>query len=374
MSTVTLTVAPDSYQFAAHEATELRKTLAEIDRQTIVVPAASMADFMLTVEAKTSSGYKFSHVALTQLCALVGPGLVQLILDLSGQWRKPGEDRRLYSSDLAVEILNRILRLRFDRKLLGLQLVKNTKLKVIDGIVGSKYRYLANSDFLDRVDQACAGRHAKFHEAFLYGRQLVVRYSDQSNVKPYVIAGDQYAFGYHFANSEIGGRSVRAATLLVRCVTGDSALWPFADKSGGRVVHSGRDFEKRLHGLLDHITMKLPLHNDVESGGRLLEERSLKLGTEDHERRIRYLAQILTRRKLTQNFAKRVVSSAASRGRNDKDSLIDALPIDQRLVLTQRSAYDLFTALIHEARKLPIDQRETAEQVAYALLSGKIGI
>jgi hypothetical protein len=372
MSTLELTVSPPSYLFTTEEKADLRKVLADMDKQTLITPVGGLSDLALNEEGKAGGGYRYTLGAYTQLCGLVTPGLALLTLDVCGQWRKPGADTRLYSGNLAIDTLNRHLRLRFDRKLVGLQVVRNTKTKTIDGIVGSKYRYLSNSDFFARVDRECTDQGGKFFEACLYGRQFAIRYTSQHNLQPYDIAGDQYNFGFHFANSEIGGKSVRAATLLVRCSTGDSVLCPSASGNEGRVVHSGRDFEKRLHALVGQIIQMLPSREKLEEAGRMLDSKSLKLGGADHEKQVRSLGQMLVRRKLTQQFARRIVSSAASRGRSNEDALTDALPVDQRLVLGTRTAYDLFTALIRESRKLPIDQRETAEQVAYGLLTGKV--
>lgn len=367
-----LTITPDSYHFDEKEVPELHKMLGVIDRHTLVTPVGGDADLSLNSEGKTHNGYTYADVALIQLCGVVAPGLTQLVMDLSGQWRKPGEDARMFSSEHAIATLNKTLRLRFDHKLSGLQLVRNTLTKTIDGIVGSKYRYLANSDFLSRVDQECGSRNLKFYEACLYGRQFIVRYLNKTTIKFYVIAEENYNYGYHFANSEIGGKSVRASSLLARESTGDCALCPFTAGTGGRVVHSGKDFEKRLHALMGQITQRLPPYDTIEKFGFYLKAKSLGLGNENHEKNVRRLMQILTRRKLTQNFARRVVSSAASKGRGDEDQTIDVLPVDRRLALASRDGYDLFIALIREARKLPIDQREIAEQVAYALLAGKI--
>jgi hypothetical protein len=369
MSTLDLATQTEAYQFANHEEADLKKMLVEVDRATRIVPVGGPSDFFLDAEeGKTARKFTYSDAALIQLCGLIAPGLAQLIQELSGMHRTPGEDRKFYSGQLAVDTFNRAVRLRFDRKLAGLQMVCNTQTKVIDGIVGAKYRYLANYDFLDRTSQSLSRMGAKFHEAFLYGRQLVTRYVLEKTT--YDVFGETYTAGIHFANAEIGGRSVRAAVLLVRLLTGDCALGPFAGKDGGRVVHSGGDFEKRLHALLESMARKLPAHADIKNGVTLL-DKLLGLGAENHVRRVRQLATTLTRKKLTLNFANRVVSSAASKGRDEKTSIEDALPGDEKLVLSQRTGYDLFTALIREARALPIDQREVAEQCAYALLAGK---
>jgi hypothetical protein len=69
-----------------------------------------------------------------------------------------------------------------------------------------------------------------------------------------------------------------------------------------------------------------------------------------------------------------VVAAAASFGRGDSDELLDRMPDERRVILATRTGYDLFVSLIREARDLPIDQRETAEQTAYSLLTGKVNI
>jgi hypothetical protein len=359
-----------SYAFASNELGELRKVLAEVDSHTVVTPVGGTSDFCLNSEGKTANGYSYSGAALVQLCGMLAPGLAQFISDASGQWRKAGEDIRSFSGDLAIDTFNRTVRLRFDRRLSSYQLVRNTKLKIIDGIVGAKYRYLANSDFLNRVDRECVGRKSKFIESCLYGRQFMVRYVNQAETKPYLIAGDQYTFGYHFANSEIGGKAVKAAPLLVRVETGESALC--TTNTDARVVHAGRDFEKKLHTLMGQIAQKVPNHTDIDKGSAALESQPLRLSGEDFEKKVKHISQILVRRRLSQSFARRVVSSAASMGRNNEDGLTDAFPSDRRKILESRTGYDLFVALIREAKRLPIDQREIAEQVAYSLLIGKI--
>lgn len=378
MATIALTTTPSSYIFNTNELSDLRKILSDGDRYTIITPVGSPSDLCLNEEGKTSNGYTYTAASLVQLCSLISPGLALLVTDLCGQWRKPGEDTRNFSSSFSIEILNRLIKLRCNHKLLNTQLIRNTKSKTIDGIVGSKYRYLANSDFLSRVEQECSVYKSKFHEACLYGRQFIVRYINQLDIEGikaytnYTIAGDSYNFGYHFANTEIGGTAVRVAILLVRNNTGDCILCPFSAATGGRVVHSGRDFEKKLHTLMGQIFKRLPATREIITNGDLLEHKNLWLGKEDHEKRIRYLAQILTRRKLTQTFARRVLASTSAKGRNNEDAEAYALSSEKQRVIQSRTGYDLVTSLIREAHNLPIDQREIAEQVAYLLLTGKI--
>jgi hypothetical protein len=370
MSILSLSVRPDSYLFESHEYSGLTQALIENERATLVTPVSCLNDLLLTEQGTTVNGFRYSDVALAQAGTYLAPGLTQSIYDISGQFRNPKVDKKFYSGELAVDVFNRLIKLRYDKQLCGLQLIKNVKTKTIDGLAGAKYRYMANSDFLDRAALPLKRLSAKFHLAFLYGRQLVIRHMLPSTT--YNIAGEEYSAGLHFANAEIGGQSIRAAIMLIRNITGDSALGAFTGSAGGRVAHKGRDFEKKLHSLLDGMLRKLPPKKDVEEGGRLLDSNKLLLD-KDTAKRSRQLTTAMARKKLSMNFAKKVVSSTAARGK-DQTSFVDALPGEMTDVLASRSSYDLFTSLIREARTLPIDQREVAEQFAYSLLTGKYTI
>ena len=371
MSILTITVSSPAYQFKSADETDLKQLLRENDSHTLVQPIMSATnDLCLHPETgKTNNGYAYSDSAFMQICTLVATGLSQIVLELSGQWRVSGTDKRQYSAELAIDVFNKALKLRFDKNLVGFQLVKNTKDKIIDGIVSSRYRYLSNSDFNERIKHLMHGNGSEFHSAYLYGRHLVVRHVAKNNGA--MIADELYNYGYHFGNSEIGGKSVKAAHVIVRHSTGDCALGPFTDNEGGRVVHSGRDFEKRLHGLFENVVRRVPKIS-YEEAGRRLEARVLQLGGSDNQRRLKQLGSMLVRRKLTLSFVNRVLSSTALRGRDITNKLLDVSEYDRDKILPERTAYDLFTALIREADNLPLEQRETAEQVAYLLLSGKL--
>lgn len=378
MSTITITVRPEAFSFTSSQEPDLLEALSEADRNTVITPLNGPQDVLLNPDTgQTYDGYNYTDVSLPQICRLASPGLIQVLLDVSGQWRKPAEDRRHYSSVQAVDIFNRLVKLRFERKMTEVQFVRDTKRKIIDGVVGVRYRYLSNSDFFTNVKRIYKDTDTAFFEAMLYGRNLVLRYAhtEDSNIAPACTIGDdKYLVGYHFANSEIGGRSVRTAIFVGQPTTRYAALSPYRDGSGGRVIHSGRGFERRLHTLLGMATSRIPSQYEIECGGRALLARSLQLGTKLHDKTMKNLVSLLNRRKLKLSFSKRVVSSMASRGRDETNSIADYMPDERRLALESRTAYDFFVALIREARGLPLDQQELAEQVAYGLLTGKITI
>src|SRR5690349_21563759 len=128
MAQAELTARPPAYEFAAHEESDLKETLYEIDRNTAVSPVGAIQDILINPDTgQTASGYRYSDVAIAQLAALLAPGLQQLVLDVYGQWRRPGEDKRFYSPTQAIEIFNRIAKLRFEKKLAGMQLIRDVR-------------------------------------------------------------------------------------------------------------------------------------------------------------------------------------------------------------------------------------------------------
>jgi hypothetical protein len=366
----TLAVDPTSFVFGNKHEGGLRHQLAIVEKGTIVSPVAGRELLHLRPDGITQvGGWRYSIGALNQMCQILGPGLAHLIFDLSGKYRKPTQPRNEFALSAAVDVFNRTLGLRYAR-VQERQLVKFLPGKIIDGIVGPKYRYLPNLGFYDRVKEA-AGKEAVFHEALLYGRYLALRY-----VLPKTrftwnagTTAESFVLGYHFVNSEVGEGSVRGAVMFVREATGDTCVGPFI----GRVKHQGSDFEERLTRLMLTIGGRVEGATDSYLNlVRKLAGESLGLGKDSktEEATRRGIAATLVKQGLQQNIAERVVMTAVVVGSGDDRG--DPLNIDrQRLVLARRTPYDVFTALMREARKLSINAREEIEQIAFALLKGK---
>ncbi len=370
---MSLTVPFKSYHFASHEEASLHSMLREVDAHTVLVPISSpRTDLYLQEDTgRTANGYVYTDNSFAQMCSFVSPGLGILVNDISGQYRKAGEEKQFFSGELAIRMLNELIKLRYERKLGGLQIVRNTQDKTIDGIVGAKYRYLANSELLSSLTQMLNKAH-KFHEAFLYGRQLVVRYIDTT--KSYTLSNEEFTSGFHFGNSEIGEKSLRAAAVLVRKLTGNCILYPFKGDEGARIIHTGKDFEKRFYTLIDTIVNATLSPDDLQKYDAQICGKSLKLGKDDHQRRAKQLAQILSRKTLTNEFTTKVVTSAIVQGRDIKSTMIDALPSEQTQIMASRTVFDLIVALIREATLLNIAHREFAENLAYKLLLGWVDV
>lgn len=374
MSILYLTQKSDVYQYVEREEKELIAELANIDRNTLVTPITSFNDVMINTDTgHTPNDYAYTDLALLQLCTLISPGLFQLILDLCGQWRKPGEDKSYFSSLHAIDIFNKLVKFRFDRKIANMQLVRNTRAKTIDGIVGGRFRYLSNIDFYERVAHTCKSHKINFFEAMLYGRRLVIRRIHTAENSAYNIDGDLYMPGVHFENSEVGGRAIRMASMLIKAGTNYCSLSQYKDGDGGRVLHTGKSFERKLNTLFSTAIRQLPSRKLIEETPLI--DKSLRLEEDaTRDKHSKHLVSVLRRRKLNLSFAQRVVASAAAMGRNEDDDLLDRMPDERRKILATRTGYDLFVSLIREARELPLDQREIAEQTAFSLLIGKINI
>jgi len=298
-----------SYEFGPAEHQVLRDMLAESARNTFVGPIGGLNEVLLNPDTgRTPTGYAYTENALIQLCTLVCSGLYYVVTELSGQFRKPREDRRGYSPGLAVETFNRVVKQRFETKLLGMQLVRANKEKQLDGFVGSRYKYLPNNDFLDQLDLALNRTAYRFMGACWFGRQLLVRYRQDPVCE---VAGEPYSTGYHFGNSEIGGRALRRTVLCVRLKTNDCALGSFAEPEGQRIVHSGHDFGRKLQQILDITNTKFDTAKILQASGPALEKMSLGLGTSRHHNRIRQLSVGLVRRHIPLAIATRVANRAA---------------------------------------------------------------
>src|SRR5260221_14634564 len=118
-----LAVSPKMYKFDPQQERSMLSFLEDRDRATLVLPIGSPNDLILTPDNVTARGYRYTHLALNQLCRLMCTGLAQLLPDVAGVWRKLTDDSRDFSSSIALDIFNKLVRLRFERSLQSLQMV-----------------------------------------------------------------------------------------------------------------------------------------------------------------------------------------------------------------------------------------------------------
>lgn len=360
-----LAVDPVTFTYDRFHEQQLAARLAEVDRRTVVSPVTRPEEVSLTGGGCTEAGgLRYTTVALTQLCHLLAPGLSQLVFDVAEPTLRDSSQR------LAIDYVNRLILLRFDR-VRNRQLVRNAQAGTIDGIVGPKYRYLSNLEFHRQASAARTELPKRFQEALLYGRDLVMRYLQPERRLVVIAHGTAagYTPGLHYVNSEIGHASVRAAPLLCREDSGETCTGPFT----GRLSHAGRDFDRKLGELTHSVEDRIEKSEVYRAKLRGLMEQSLGLGGADVklERRAReQIVEKLRSRGVSVSLAEAVLRRGLVYGANGEEAN-EILLDQQKVILQRRTAYDVFGALTHEARPLHIHAREAAEQVAYALLMGK---
>lgn len=370
MDAMSLADPPVSRIFTALEQAELREAVEVIDKNTTILPVDVPRQLEIDDEGFLPEGYRFTTVAFRQLCQALVVGLNNLLGDVSGRRRRPGSEESEYSAVTAIAIYNRLLRLRFNR-ILGRQLVRNTVDRTIDGLVGPKFRYLSNMDFLDKVSEDVA-EEVKFHRGYLYGRHLATRFIHKDRLT--VTRGKTthvFAPGQHFANSEIGNASVRAAPML--CLgNGPAALGPWFM----RLPHQGRDFNRNLAKLCGSLAQNVPSKAVFEEWLSSLDKQFLIQGEPDGEVLLQTrarLTQRLTERKLTQQLAQRAVAVAFFGANLAAVNGIEEFA-GNALVLGERTAYDILIALMELPVKMPLALRERIEQLAYGVLSGRFPV
>ncbi len=371
-----LFVRPEYSTYSKAEEGRLRDDLDDLTKYTLAQEVGERRELRLDEFGMLPDGYRFTSTGYKQVCNLISPGLFTYTREISGVDRDAESDRDQYDFAEAVRTYNRALSLRFARFEGSQRLLRHTKRRLVEGVLGPRYTLVENSEILGHADQAAGSRagNLKFHEASLYGRRLMLRYVARAKLfsasAETGIHNDKWHDGLHFANSEVGGESTfRAAVLLWRAHCDTFAMGPFL---GGRKVHSGRHFQEKLARVFASAAQ-------FEQDAGWLLKRVILLRTMAIFPKLGVVADEQTRR----NSVRRVVSqlhengvpiTAAERalaialhghagaGLDDYATTMDA---------SSRTWLDLFGALTNQGRALYATAGEAVEQAAYALLTGR---
>ena len=359
-------------RFGPTELEELRAQLLRQDGAVVLLPLDDVDQIRLLPNAVTArGGYRLSRHALGQICSLLAAGLAALLADLTGDRLRAGYPGLRGDVGQALDVYNRLLQHRF-ACVSGSLLLVDQQSRIIEGVLGTGYRRLANAVLLDQVE-ACLSVDAVFMEARLCGRALSF-YWLQDQAPLLVGLGDDYRCGIYVSNSEMGDRASRADPAVMRC---RDRTWLLAGGAAAAPVHhSGKDYPQRWSRALssavafsfdgDRLVQQLQ-----QLGGKNLGFAGpAGLGTigpvTQHERRSRTLAQAFARRQLPLAFGQRCVRAALLRSAADApDAPQDPLAQQDRRQL--RTHYDLLAALMREASALAPSLREKAEKLAYDL-------
>lgn len=377
-----LSVNPPVRRFTMSQEAAFVQELEELDRHSVMWQMTRPEDIQLNAQAEIGpQKFRLTTLALYQLCQNVCPGLYGFVRELSGVHRKIEEARGDYSFGESIDTINRVVRRRFDSRLHGKVLLRNTKHNTIDGVLSPGYKWLSNLRLYEMTKEAMkqCNPEPTFWEAQLSGRWLLLRFC---NLQPYFqfdlpglnvggieqipVTIERFYVGYHFSNDELGRATVRGAHYLLR-KNGHTAALASLDLKG-RVRHSGAGFEERLGQLLARTVDRLPDPDLYKAATVALTDQSLGLGHKlqrDESRARQRLAEKLARKELPITVTKKIVVSLCS-----NPSFLTPDVVEFRN--TDRTRFDLYAAMGREAKTLPIRLRESVEHLAYDLLFNKI--
>jgi hypothetical protein len=370
-----LTINPKSLHFTMSQEERFKKVLEDIDRHSIMYPIGAKDDVLLDDQAEVGSGdvkLKYTTLALYQLCQALCPGLFGFIRELSGVNRTIKDARSDFSQAEAIDVLNKVIRRRFDTRLKGRILLKNNLEHTIDGILSPRYKWLPNLRLYEHTKQAMAQRRlpTEFYEAGIHGRWMYLRYYQRKCYFSLELPNqerDKFYAGFHFSNDELGRAAVRGAPVIMRGEGRSAAMGKIP--RGEYLRHVGKAFDERFNKLVELAIQQLKMPKIYADRIAIIREQPLGFGgkTEDEELKIRrILADKLDSPSLPIAITKRIVHSMCAHQKWDlRHKALDPM-------FSERTVYDLYNAIGREARVLPIRFREAAEQLAYSILMGTV--
>lgn len=357
-----LMAAPTVKDFGPGQLNAFMRYAESIDEGTIMTAIQSADDLLLDDTGKRKfDGYRYTHLALSQVCSITAYGLMRLLLDLTGEVRRVDMYDEVISVPTAARIFNACVKLRFMRKdgLYGKQLVNNTTERVIDGLVGPLYKYLPHH-YLCEIANDIASTQAgnlRFHRAQLVGRRLSMSFLHDAT---FVGGGHDYSYGIYIVNSEAGECSVQAAVMLARR---DADYWCIGKLR--RLPHVGKKFSQNLTRLLMRVTGEVTDYLTYEDCFKVLAQKEYDLSSPTGKAA---WAKKLVRLGLDKPLAETIVDWAAQVGSGPK-----ATP--KRLnkeAAAKRTGIDLFNVMITEAKNYAPKIKELIEHIAFRLLTGQI--
>ena len=369
---------PKSIRFTVER--DLYELLKRHERRTVNIPVSREQDVLLNDSGLVQGKYSLSMVALKTLCSKLVPGLGQAMSSVVGLNQNESEfdQPRATSQSVATRWLNDAIRLRFD-DINGFNMVVDHKNRRVEGFVGRSYQFFPNKELYENAREFLAQEPEppNFWEAVLSGRRLLLRFRSQHPVFEVPITGSEndrsepFSGGFHFANSEVGECSLRAAAVCIRDWHGSMAISPFYD--GGKIAHvRGSQFERRFSYLLVKVRKRAEEVVGFRQEILRLIDTNLGLGgtKTTHERQCGKVTAKLNKKGLPARFSHAALDHALKFGSYKSQKLNRSR--ESMDVYASRTAYDLYNAVTYSAKSQDPELREKAEQIAYEILSGKI--
>ena len=367
--------------FSRQQQCELEAALHDSDGVTDIIPVTDPTDLQLDhLFCTINGGYRYSATGFQQLCSFLAPYAGSLIRDVAGGVRVGSGRDKLADVDFARNILNGLIRLRFDTLSSHLMLC-DARRKVIDGLVGRKHKIYDNSAFYEQVRDIAAtiDRPVVFHSAAVLGRRLLLWYrSSVPFTAQEVHAGDIWKFygGYYFCNGEVRGTSARG-TVAVFCRRG-VCLGPYR-KHGGSIKHIGKGFERRLSRLLGKILTRTAPEDQIKTGLSRLISTPLGFFSGDAEAvhaRKQTLAVALSAFGAPLGLCTKAVENALYLGCESPKRVVKpfSAELDKATpeLFASRTFFDLMAAAVRLGGSLRLTHKELIEQTAWRMLTGDL--
>ena len=351
---------------------KLERELREVDEGTVIYPPSSADDLMLKVNGATMAhGNRYTVPAFNSVAQAIAPGLSLLVPNIAGINRRPRSSRESFSRKEAIRIFNAVVDLRFEDDLSLCQLVVNERDGHIEGLLGPKTHYLENLTLFQMIqDMLGDTADTEFCEGLVAGRHLMLRYTHTEALT--TIEGeepDAFYYGYHFANSESGDASVRAAPLVYRALDGTGSLIHL--KESGRQFHTGKDFSAKLAHLISSVLLTDTDNARLCASLLSMSEQTLDLDPETPgalKQQMGSLEQSLRHdtKAVTNAMARNIVKHAVYVGSYGAEPDTDVEYLTHRnSVIRGRTQFDVYNAITREAQRLAIPVREGVERTAH---------
>lgn len=347
---------------------KLLRELEITDQATTFLEVTRWQDLALRQQGTTADGYRYTQQGLRQVCALLSPGLFRFLVEFSGIQRHLEEPVSEFSLSGAVAVFNTVLQRRCAGRLEGrVKIVRDGRLKTIDGVIGSRFIVLDNLRFCNRTREAmaAAGRGLVLFEAGLAGRRLTLRFVERKSLAADP-GGQRWHAGLWLGNSEVGGETPVCGSVLL-C---DPALRHFAlgpTVGGQRVIHTGKGFEQKLAVLYQTTAASAGLSAKRLSAcfDRLASRRLSPLAVGGGLRQYDGTIERIFGRSLPVEVARQVVIAAMHGGACDAEKpYLPAFPDGAAVA----SEFVLFRTLAAAAQSRHPALRERIERAAFGLL------
>lgn len=362
-----LAVGLERHRFNSAQEDKLIELLERMDRSADVIPITSEEMVRLDADGRIGAGFRLNTWAFSQICSAVCPGLYNMLVELNATGTPEAKAA-------SVSIINQLVRLNFRLKLVNQLFLVDRASQTVEAVVSPDYKLLPNIALYQRFRTMVEGLpfETAFYEAILHGRWVIIRFYRKDAL--FTHEGTRYFGGYHVSNQEGGRASVHAGLALICERERLSMLTPFS--RGDVARHVGRKFEGRIASLLGHLAGQEHQVEVLQAGVAALHEQTLGLGNKDERldaARKRELARRLNVKShvgVPVPLIKRAIQNAIHQpfGASQPKS---RLAINRQDLLT-RTVWDLVVAVCREAKKQSIATREALEQLALAILMGRV--